>query len=78
MTHRRQVAVKAVADQLINMLTNNLIEDNGTEPFEGWCEDGNVFKDNLRGEYFDEAVALMKEVSPLIDKLTYCYLNYGY
>ena len=38
MTHMHQVAVRRVADQIINMLTNNILEDNGTESFEGWCE----------------------------------------
>lgn len=77
MGHLHNVAVKEVAAQLVNMLTNNVLQDNGTEGFEGWCADGEVF-DHLHGEYFDEAMALMKEVAPLIDKLTYCYLNYGY
>ena len=76
MRHKHQVAVRAVANQLINMLTNNILEDNGTETFEGWCEDGEVFNDHPA--YKEECVALMKEVAPLVDELTYNHLNFGY
>lgn len=77
MTHIHQVAVKEVTQQLINMLTNNIIEDNGTEGFLGWCADGEVFN-NLHGGYFDEAMKLATEVAPIIDALTYQHLNFGY
>ena len=43
MRHMHQVAVREVTNQLVNMLTNNILEDNGTESFEGWCENGEVF-----------------------------------
>ena len=76
MKHIHKVAVREVANQVINMLTNNILEDNGTEGFEGWCEDGAVF--NLHGDYLKEAVALMKEVAPIVDQLTYNHLNFGY
>lgn len=74
MTHKRQVAIKAVTNQLINMLYNDIIEDNGTEPFEGWCADGEVFED-LPSEYFDEAMSLLKEVAPMVDDLVYNHLR---
>lgn len=77
MRHIHQVAVKAVANQVINMLTNNILEDNGTEPFEGWCEDGEVFN-GMAPEYKEECVALMKEVAPIVDDLTYNHINFGY
>ena len=76
MKHKRQVAVRKVTEQLINMLYNNIICDNGTEGFEGWCEDGDVFSD--KPEYEKECIALMKEVAPIIDGLTYGHLNFGY
>lgn len=76
MAHMRQVAVRAVANQLINMLTNNILEDNGTESFEVWCEDGEVFNDHP--SYKEECVALMKEVAPIVDQLTFNHLNFGY
>ena len=77
MKHTRQVAVLHVTEQLINMLTNNIVEDNGTESFECWCENGTVFE-KLNGKYHEEAVALMKEVAPIVDGLTYGHLNFGY
>ena len=76
MKHSRQVAVRLVAEQIINMLTNNIIEDNGTEGFEGWCEDGDVFCDHPT--YQDECIKLMKEVAPIVDNLTYNHINFGY
>ena len=76
MKHKRQVAVLKVTEQLIGMLTNNIIEDCGTESFEGWCEDGAVFADAPL--YEEECIALMKEVAPIIDGLTYGHLNFGY
>jgi hypothetical protein len=71
-----QVAVREVTNQIVNMLTNNILEDNGTESFEGWCENGEVFNDHP--SYKKECVALMKEVAPIVDNLTYNYLNFGY
>ena len=76
MRHLHKVAVREVANQVINMLTNNILEDNGTESFEGWCEDGAVFSDHP--SYKEECVALMREVAPIIDNLTYNHLNFGY
>ena len=76
MKHARQVAVRLVAEQIINMLTNNILEDNGTEGFEGWCEDGDVFSEHPT--YQDECIKLMKEVSPIVDELTYNHINFGY
>lgn len=76
MTHAHQVAVREVTNQIVNMLTNNILEDNGTESFEGWCENGEVF--NEYPAYKEECVNLMKEVAPIVDQLTYNYLNFGY
>jgi len=76
MTHIHQVAVKQVTQQLINMLQNNIIEDNGTESFESWCESGAVFAEHP--SYEAECIDLMEKVAPLIDELTFTYLNFGY
>ena len=76
MGHIRDVAVKAVTGQLVNMLVNDILHNNGLEGFEGWCADGDVFE-NLNGEYFDEAMRLVKEIAPLVDTLTYNHLNFG-
>lgn len=77
MGHLHDVAIKEVTCQLVNMLTNDIINNNGAEPFEGWCADGEVF-DHLHGDYFNEAMALMKEIAPLVDNLVYRHLKYGY
>lgn len=76
MTKEEKAVVKAVTGQLINMLTNNVLYDGGAEGFEGWCEDGDVFE--LHNDYWDKCIELMHEVAPLIDELTYKYLNLGY
>ena len=34
---------KAVTEQLIGMLENNILHECGTEPFKGWLEDGDAF-----------------------------------
>lgn len=77
MGHIRDVAIKAVTGQLVNMLINDVINNNGIEGFEGWCADGEVFED-LHGEYFEEAMRLVKEIAPIVDTLTYNHLNYGF
>lgn len=67
----------AVSGQIINMLLNNIINGNGNETFEGWCENGAVFEEsypNATKEFVEECEKLMKEVAPLVDKLTYDYL----
>ena len=33
---------KEVIEQVIAMLDNNLLADNGLESFEGWCENGDI------------------------------------
>ena len=68
---------KAVSGQIVTMIINNIINDNGNETFEGWCEDGDVFEiayPNATKEFYDECEKLMKEVAPLVDKLTYNFL----
>lgn len=76
MTHIDQVAIRAVTEQVINMLTNNIIEDNGTESFEEWCEDGAVFSEHP--SYQPACIELMKKVAPIVDQLTFNHLNFGY
>lgn len=79
-TELQKKAVRLVAEQIINMLTNNILEDNGTEGFAGWCENGAVFfeMEGLSDEEKDAASTLMTEVAPTVDELTYNWLNLGY
>lgn len=70
-------AKRAVSGQIVNMLINNIINGNGNETFEGWCEDGAVFETaypNTTKEFVSECEKLMRGVAPLVDKLTYNYL----
>lgn len=73
-TEEEKAVVIAVTQVLIAMLENNIISDNGVEGFEGWCEDGDVFDEDSH----DKCVELMHKVAPLVDELTYKYLNLGY
>ena len=76
MTEEKKAAVIAVTNQYINMLHNNVINDHGVESFIDWCDSGDVFES--RNDNWRECVALMEEVAPLIDKLTYKFLNLGH
>ena len=55
--------IKKVVGVLIDMLHNNVLNDNGTESFVGWCEDGDVF-DN------ENQVKIMHQLAPYIDTLS--------
>lgn len=68
-------AIQIIAETLCGMLDNNVVRGFGVESFEGWCEDGDIFAGN---EYEAECIELMHKVAPLIDELTYKYLNLGY
>lgn len=70
--------IKAVTGQIINMLDNNILSEQGSEHFEDWCENGEVFDDEECDEAFiHDCMELVREVAPLVDQLTYKYLNTG-
>ena len=53
-------AKKMIAEQLSNMIINDLVEGNGFETFKGWCEYGAVFsKDD---ECYNECVELVDKL----------------
>lgn len=54
-----------VTEQIINMLTNNILEEQGGEPFVGWCEDGEVF------DWDKDCIALMHKVAKIVDSLSW-------
>lgn len=74
MAEEDKAVVVAVTQHYINMLYNNVIEDCGVESFEGWCEDGDIFDEDSH----EKCVELMHKVAPLIDELTYKFLNLGH
>lgn len=57
--------VKAVVGQITNMLYNNVELGNGSEKFEGWCEDGDVFENPT-----DAQIKIMNTLAPFVDRLT--------
>ena len=68
--------IKAVAGQIINMIDNDVLCENGIEPFELWCADGEVFDDGANDDKFiEECMVLVRKVAPIVDNLTYNYIN---
>ena len=61
--------LKNVVEQVINMLTNNVIEEHGSEGFEAWCEEGDVFNDNNVSN-LDKHIKVMERLAPLVDALS--------
>lgn len=63
----------AVAEQISNMIDNNILCGNGWEPFEGWCENGAVFDCNyetMTDEQKKSCVTLMHQVKDNVDSAT--------
>lgn len=71
--------VQAVTSQVINMWDNNVLCENGAESFIGWLEDGEVFANNgMTEEEVDKAMEMANEIAPLVDELTFKFLNVGF
>lgn len=66
-------AKRMVAGQIINMLENNILNDNGGEGFIGWLEDGDVFynAECYTDEEINEAMELAKEIAPALDEISW-------
>lgn len=61
---------KAVAGQIIAMIENNIINENGVEMFEGWLEDGDVFFNNgMSEEDIETAMGYAHAVSDALDTI---------
>lgn len=61
----KEEVIKNVIEQVIAMLDNNVLADNGLESFEGWCENGDIFETDR-----NEHIAVMKRIAPAIDDLS--------
>lgn len=71
-----KAAKMMVAGQIIGMLENNVLNECGMESFMGWLEDGDAFynteyAENYTDEQIEEAIALAKEITPLLDELSW-------
>lgn len=61
---------QAVAEQLANMLMNNIVGDNGVESFRGWLEDGEAFRLNGMNEGdVQKAMALALKLETATDTI---------
>ena len=62
-----------VAEQIIGMIENNILGENGMESFMGWIEDGDVFfnADCYTDEEIAEATALAKRIQNRVDDLAW-------
>lgn len=62
-----------VAEQILGMIENNVLNENGGESFIGWLEDGDVFfnADRYTDEEIDEAMKLAHEIADLVDELSW-------
>lgn len=61
---------KALVGQIIAMLDNNILNENGVEMFEGWLEDGDVFFNQGWDEKdIEEAMFYARKVSGALDEI---------
>lgn len=59
---------KAVAEQIAAMFINDVLNENGYEPFVGWCEGGEVFATE-DSDFANGCTALMRELAPMVDAI---------
>lgn len=68
----------AVAQQIINMLENDILNENGGESFVGWLEDGEVFRLNGMTEYeVAVAMSLAKSINDEVTTMVYNLEHFG-
>lgn len=74
----KQEIKNAVTQQIINMLENDILNENGGESFVGWLEDGEVFRLNGMTEY-EVAVAmnLAKYINDEVTSMVYFLEHFG-
>jgi hypothetical protein len=62
-----------VAEQIIGMIENNILAENGMEAFVGWIEDGDTFyvsyEDANTEEQIKEAIKLAREIANDLDSV---------
>lgn len=64
-------ARQAVAEMIIGQLENNVLQENGFESFEVWCDNGEVFENfpNLDKDEQEKAVSIMHTIAPDVDQI---------
>lgn len=68
----------AVTQQIINMLENDILNENGGESFVGWLEDGEVFRLNGMTEYeVAIAMSLVKSINDEVTSMVYNLEHFG-
>lgn len=68
----------AVTQQIINMLENDILNENGGECFVGWLEDGEVFRLNGMTEYeVAVAMSLAKSINDEVTTMVYNLEHFG-
>lgn len=61
-----------IANEIINMMANNVLGEVGTESFICWLEDGEALKDYVNeGADREELMELMKAVAPYLDQVSW-------
>ena len=76
--YTKKDVILAVAGELENLIVDGILEENGLESFEVWCEDGDSFTNSDFGDdeaFVNDCVELMKEVAPMVDNLLLNHLN---
>ena len=67
-----------VTQQIINMLENDILNENGGESFVGWLEDGEVFRLNGMNEYeVAVAMSLAKSINDEVTSMVYFLEHFG-
>ena len=68
-------AKKMVAEQIIGMISDNILAENGIESFVGWIEDGDAFyvsyKDKYPEDKIKEAIRLAIDIAYLVDNVSW-------
>ncbi len=73
---KKKDVILAVANQIQNMMYNDINCDNGVECFEAWCADGEVFEnEGLHSNEVAQCMKLVREVAPIVDNLVLNHLN---
>lgn len=67
--------IKKVAGQIQCYIENDIINENGLEPFSGWCAEGEVFEDDdMSEEDIEMAMSIVNKIDGAFTNMVYEYL----